>query len=503
MRHHIPQSRNNARSYRIVAVNFWRKHWQLLPLLITVGIVPLLVLLHIAPIPATYHAFWITEQVFDFFSYYKAHAILCCAAALLLNSLFLYVRKKLPYKPIPDVIPLLSYALLLICSAMLSVHSDIALNGFFERYEGMWVLLAYLILLLGSYVLVTKTSQVWLVVQTWAIALAIIAGIGLLQFLGFDPFQTESGRLFIIPQRYEALAAYLEFHFPPHWVYATLYNPNNVAHLIALALPITTSAVLCAPTKQSRLNFAVLSGLLLIILVGTHARGGWVAILSAAFLVLMIVFQPAIRRYWRQIKRSALAFMVMGIFWLAWNLNHHQVLTAHNPPLNQTSASSHETFLETLIRHYGTLGSGRMYIWLRSFEQLDDTILIGHGPDTFALYFPNQDEYKRFFNQPEAFIDKPHNSYLQTWLNLGGGATLALFVLLFRHAKRTFLLLTTAPRYSDLYQLSLGLYAGWFAYLIAAVFYDSVVSVAPLFWIVFGLSLAVNQLLKTTMQATS
>ncbi|MBK1641296.1 hypothetical protein CKO12_05290 [Chromatium okenii] len=503
MRHHIPQSRHNERSHRALVLHLWRNHWQLLPLLITVGIVPLLVLLHITPIPTAYQPFWITEQVFDFFSYYKAQLIIVCAAVLLLNILFLYVRKQLPPQPIPYVIPLLSYALLLICSALLSAHSSIALHGFFERYEGMWVLLSYLILLLASAVLITTVRQVWLVVQVWAIALAIMAGIGVSQFIGFDPFQTESGRLLIIPQRYESLAAYLEFHFPPHWVYATLYNPNNVAHMMALALPITTTAILCAPTKRSRFSFALLTGLLLIVLAGTHARGGWVAILSAALLVLMIVFQPAIRRYWRQIKQFALVFVVMGVFWLAWNLNHHQVFTAHNPQLNQTSISFHETFLETLIRHYGTLGSGRMYIWLRSLEQMDDTLLIGRGPDTFALYFPNQDEYKRFFNQPEAFIDKPHNSYLQTWLNLGGGATLALFVLLFTHAKRTFLLLTTAPHNTDLYPLSLGLYASWVAYLIAAVFYDSVVSVAPIFWIIFGLSVAVNQLLKMTMQATS
>ena len=33
------------------------------------------------------------------------------------------------------------------------------------------------------------------------------------------------------------------------------------------------------------------------------------------------------------------------------------------------------------------------------------------------------------------------------------------------------------------------------AYLVAAAFYDSAVSVAPAFWVVFGLSMAMNEML--------
>jgi O-antigen ligase len=129
----------------------------------------------------------------------------------------------------------------------------------------------------------------------------------------------------------------------------------------------------------------------------------------------------------------------------------------------------------------------------------EDTILLGRGPDTFALYFPNQDPYKAFYNRfslTQAFIDKPHNMYLQLLFNLGGVAVLAFLAMVVLHAIHTFRILKSAKPLGDRYMLALGLFVGWFAYLLAAVFYDSSVSVAPAFWIVFGLSMAINEILK-------
>jgi O-antigen ligase len=38
-----------------------------------------------------------------------------------------------------------------------------------------------------------------------------------------------------------------------------------------------------------------------------------------------------------------------------------------------------------------TLGSGRGYIWSRTIPLLKETVFLGHGPDTFAIYFPQYD----------------------------------------------------------------------------------------------------------------
>ena len=97
-----------------------------------------------------------------------------------------------------------------------------------------------------------------------------------------------------------------------------------------------------------------------------------------------------------------------------------------------------EILAEQFIRKYGTAGSGRGYIWTRSLQMVSQTIFLGHGPDTFALFFPNYDPYKVFYSQPQTLIDKPHNMYLQIWLNLGGLAALAFLAMAGLHAIRSF-----------------------------------------------------------------
>jgi O-antigen ligase len=156
---------------------------------------------------------------------------------------------------------------------------------------------------------------------------------------------------------------------------------------------------------------------------------------------------------------------------------------------------SSEALPERLIRKLGSALSGRGYIWIRSLQMAGKTVLLGRGPDTFALYFPNDDPYKSFYGQPDTFIDKPHNMYLQTWLNLGGLAALAFLVMLGLHTYQTIKVLRQSRAVDDRFVLALGLFTGWLAYLVAGFFYDSAVSVAPVFWIIFGLSMAVNRML--------
>jgi O-antigen ligase len=466
--------------------------WLLLPLLLALGVVPLIVFLKIIPVPLDYQHFWITDNVFDFFAYYKARSVIICASFILINALILNHLGQLTRRPLPLPFPLMLYAVMIVVSALLSEHRAIAFNGFFERYEGMWVLLSYLVLMLGSYFLVKNIKQVWLLLGAWAVALVIIAVIGLFQFIGMDIFQTQVGRLLVLPSQYERIANSLEFNFPQYWIYATLYNPNNVASMMAMALPITATGFFLSHSKNRRLGFGILTGVLSLVLVGTHARGGWIAILCAALLLSSLFMRHTISRYWKPLSALTGLAVVAFVLLIAWGI--HQVNedggTQNHVAYSTSFAPEH--FSERLIRHYGTLGSGRLYIWMKALQMTPATMLYGRGPDTFALYFPNQDGYKRFFNQPEAFIDKPHNLYLQNWLALGGVATVAFLALLILHAVRTWRLLNTATPSGDAYLFAAGLYAGWFAYLISGLFYDSVVAVAPIFWIIFGLSLAVN-----------
>lgn len=143
------------------------------------------------------------------------------------------------------------------------------------------------------------------------------------------------------------------------------------------------------------------------------------------------------------------------------------------------------------------IASGRGYIWSRTIPLLKDTILFGTGADTFALAFPNDDFVGRYNNgYLTSLITKPHNLYLQIGVQTGVLSLLAFLAfyliyfissikLYFRHSLDSFLS-----------QLGAGILVGTLAYMIAGLSNDSSVTFAPIFWMLMGLGIAVNSIIK-------
>lgn len=52
------------------------------------------------------------------------------------------------------LLPLCGYGITVILSTIFSKSKDVALRGMIEQYEGMWILLAYVIVAIYSYIIV-------------------------------------------------------------------------------------------------------------------------------------------------------------------------------------------------------------------------------------------------------------------------------------------------------------------------------------------------------------
>lgn len=126
-------------------------------------------------------------------------------------------------------------------------------------------------------------------------------------------------------------------------------------------------------------------------------------------------------------------------------------------------------------------GSGRAYIWSKAFESLEGTdLLVGKGLDTILYFFPHYDlEARAGMWDESTIVDKPHSLYIGVLYGtgiLGLVALLGIIVMtiwqaipLVKQNKLTIVILVVA----------------WFAFLIQAVFNDSLVGMtAPLFAIV-------------------
>lgn len=145
-------------------------------------------------------------------------------------------------------------------------------------------------------------------------------------------------------------------------------------------------------------------------------------------------------------------------------------------------------------------GSGRGYIWSRTIPMMRDTIFIGHGADTYCIYFPHQDyagKYSADWNINK-IVDKPHNMYMGMAIGTGLLSMLALMTLWGIYIVQSIKLYFRA-RYDDFdfnTFAGAGIFLGICAFLAAGLVNDSSVSVMPMFYGLLGTGISINGILK-------
>ncbi len=580
--------------------------YYLIPLMLAVAVVPLIVYMRVIPLEGAAFEFWTGEkQNMDFFSYYKGiWTIVAAVLAFLVLLVRGFYQEKLTFKPTNLYIPLAVYAFFILVSTIFAEHRAVASSGFPDRYEGMWVLLSYLVLMFATVNLVSEKKHVKIILGALFASAVIIGVIGVFQYIGHDFFRTDFGRSLILPAEYHHLKEQLAFHFGAYTIYSTLYNTNFVGSYMAMLLAVSAITFIFSKSKKVKLSLGLFSALMFLNLIGSNSRAG---ILAAAvtFLVLLIILRRQLFRNWHYFLASLLGIALLlvalntvseGRFanrartLLDWDRLLATGAADPNRPqevvmdgekvtittygnsitfylaeqnllfvdsegervgyaLDQTSgqitfdneryANFNFTFLENnvlraqtgrvtknfqltaegiiyFINHRGqpvilepipswgftgmeAAGSSRGYIWSRSIPLLKDTFFIGHGPDTFAIYFPQHDYIGKanWLRNMGKVVDKPHNMYLQVGINTGVISLLALLSLFGLYTAQSLALYFNRQDYSNLFaRTGLAIFAAFCGYAVAAIFNDSVVSVAPVFWVLLGLGVACNYEVK-------
>ncbi|MBQ4165351.1 MAG: O-antigen ligase family protein [Oscillospiraceae bacterium] len=141
------------------------------------------------------------------------------------------------------------------------------------------------------------------------------------------------------------------------------------------------------------------------------------------------------------------------------------------------------------------LGSSRGYIWSRTLPLLSKCFITGYGPDTFPFVFPQNDYLAKYYAYSEGFditVDKPHNLYLQIFFSSGLIALIAFLAICVFYLVDCFRLYALKKTYRSEQCFGISVMLAIVGYLAAGMFNDSVVSVAPVFWILLGTGAALN-----------
>ncbi len=143
----------------------------------------------------------------------------------------------------------------------------------------------------------------------------------------------------------------------------------------------------------------------------------------------------------------------------------------------------------------------RGYIWSRTLPLLKDTLLLGHGADTFPMYFP-QDDYAGRYNiayyndAKNIIIDKPHNLYLATAVNTGVISLVALLAIYVIYLIESVKIYRKHEFIGFVDYIGLGIFVAIAGYMISALVNDGTVQMMPLVYVFLGMGFAINRMIR-------
>ena len=155
------------------------------------------------------------------------------------------------------------------------------------------------------------------------------------------------------------------------------------------------------------------------------------------------------------------------------------------------------------VEHFGFKNSENManrrgYIWSRTIPLMKTYWFKGIGPNAFIIAFPNADFVgSKRVGGSTLLVDKPHNIFLQTFIQTGGISAIAYAALVILYIVQSIRLLWRRKLNGNIERLALGLLMSSIAYTIVGLTNDAVVGVQSSNWILLGLGYAVNRIMKT------
>ncbi len=564
-------------------------------MLILISFIPVIVHLKIVPLEGQFYSRYVGNMDGDFYSYYKAFIFIVITAILFLLFFIKLIKKDIKLKSSGSYKYIIIYFIFVLLSTLLSVDKNISFFGFCSRYEGLFVLISYLLIFIITYNVIDNEAGAKKVIFAVSISSFIIGLIGLTQFIGHDVLQSKLGKSLLVFGVNGVKASDINFTLEKHTVYGTLVNSNYMGSFVLLVLPLFLILAIKSKNIKHRVMYIILSLIMVICLFGSRSRAGIFGAIVVLILSL-VIFRDMIIKRWKYALSIAMVGMIAVFIMNAISggtilKKYTSIYLDPRQSINSCSLedvdikkdtvtikSKDETFIikissniiefydekgsviphrvsngkvvfdnekyknyileiaqidsvpviKTSIKdielYFGVtgdgikflnprkelvdlkpvakwgfegkeqLGSSRGYIWSRSLPLLKDTVFIGNGPDTFAVNFP-QDDYIgkiKAYGTTNMLVDKPHNMYLQTAINTGVISLLALLALFIIYVAQSFKLYFNV-KFDDYYSIiGVGIFLGVTGYLFAGLFNDSVVSVAPIFWMLLGIGMSVN-----------
>lgn len=588
---------------------------ELIPILFILSIVPLIVYLKIVPLEDVAFEFWKgPKENADFFSYYKMVWFLIASfAALAIFGVKVFNNRRRFIKTY-FYLPAFSYIICILLSSALSKHKTIALYGFPDRQEGMYVLVSYVIIMILTINLVETEKHIKLLIAALLASAFVISLIGIFQYLGYDLFTSNFGKGLILPAKYDSAKSDLKFLFDKYTIYGTLYHSNYVGSYTAMLFPLSFTLFLLISNRKYKFLFGILTVIIFTTGFGSNSRAGMIGS-AVGIIFLFFMIRKFILRHWKYFVASFVVFIIVlftlnqlsngklfnqvsslvnNAIEIISNSSTAKVVETSDLPLRDVKISDNNisivtatevlnieidneqqlSFMDSDSKLMGaraengtiyledekyksyvlklglfnnltvlqctkdnfklnfaiiddkfkmldgkgnpfdikpiekigfegkeSLGSARGYIWSRTLPLILKKPILGYGPDNFAIYFPQNDfigKYRNYEGRMWEIVDKPHNLYIQIAVSTGIPSLIAFLLLILMYLVSSVKMFFSNEYNDNMSIIGVGIFVAIMGYLGAGFFNDSVISVAPVFWVLLGMGINTNLKLRST-----
>ena len=290
----------------------------MIPLILVLGIIPLVVHMQLVPLSAEVQPFWKENYATDFFSYYKSKLLIL--TAIYMVCAFAYYKsqglKDTIFKDKSMYIyfgATAVFALFAILSTLLAQYKSVAIWGAPERCEGIGMILIYVLIMLYALWAYLHKPEFRYILLPLGVLTAITTFLGVFQFFGHDLFTTAFGQVFIIPAMYRAQGT-LQLLFERGKIYGTMYHYNYMGSFGAMMVPLFLVLALFLKDRKAKLFCGIMTALSLFLLLGSTSRAGIIG-LALATVCFIIFFAKKLAQHAKYtiVCVASLLVLVLGV----------------------------------------------------------------------------------------------------------------------------------------------------------------------------------------------
>lgn len=392
----------------------------------------------------------------------KEYVLLTGGAVLLILLLSSYKKIKLDKK---DIL-LLSFLLLVVISTLLSSSIKTSILGEQNRWEGMLMFITYVCIYFTSKKLFKYENRNELLTLLFFACMAI--GI-----LGIAQKYVNYGRLYPIFNK---------------GISSSFGNSNFFGSFISIVLPIS----ICTFVFKSSKKGFLLSLVMFFNLISSGTRSAWVAFIIGTLFFLIYLVKQKNKGYF---KKTAILLILFVLIFMYLFGSFKTIIKKINPEKKETktvSFSQTERKVSQVSKEIkeakktgsiNKMGSSRIEIWKLTLKLIAQKPIFGCGTDNLkqGLHKYCEEGITKYIERTRTDIDKAHNEYLHIAATIGIPALIIYLI---------FLSLIVFPKMKIMFknEIIFIITLTIICYLAQAFFNISTIGVAPLFWMLLGVS---------------